>query len=121
MTSYAVSQDKVVIHAVGDVGPRRVEYGEPPESLFAMVHQKIKEADIAFCQLEANLATRGWMQWRDRPTTWYGRAHPDNVRTLVFAGFNVVSHASNHCFDYGPESVIETVGVLRKNGLTPSG
>ncbi|MBI4332827.1 MAG: CapA family protein [Chloroflexi bacterium] len=115
------SNGRVMVHLVGDVLPRRIEYGEPPESLVAMVHEKIKEADIAFCQLEADLATRGWMQWRDRPTTWYGRVHPDNVKTLLHAGFNVVSHASNHCFDYGPESVIETVETLRKNGLNPIG
>ncbi|MBI4331131.1 MAG: CapA family protein [Chloroflexi bacterium] len=106
----------VVIQAVGDCTPRRKEYGEPPESLFAMVHQKIKEADISICQLEANLSTRGCFQYRQHPT-WVGRAHPDNVKSLVLAGFNVVSHASNHCFDFGPEALLETIDVLRRNDL----
>ncbi|MBI4334340.1 MAG: CapA family protein [Chloroflexi bacterium] len=110
------SENDIVFHGVGDVSPRRVDYGEPPESLFAAVHQKIKEADIAFCQLESNLSTRGCLQYRNH-TTWYGRAHPDNVKSLVFAGFHVVSHASNHCFDYGPDSLLDTVDVLRSNNL----
>ncbi len=117
MARKAGSNGQILIHAVGDIFPRRVEDGEQPESLLAMVHEKIKEADIRFCQLEANLATRGCMQWRDRPTTWYGRVKPDNVRSLVSGGFHVVSHASNHCFDYGPESLLETIEIVRKNGM----
>ncbi|MBI4331129.1 MAG: CapA family protein [Chloroflexi bacterium] len=116
MTQQPKSKDTVTIHAVGDCGPRRVEYGELPESLFAMVHQKVKEADISVCQLEEDLSTRGCMQWRDH-ATWVGRAHPDNVKSLVHAGFNVVSHASNHCFDYGPESLLDTIDILRGNGM----
>ncbi|MBI4330102.1 MAG: CapA family protein [Chloroflexi bacterium] len=117
MTGGKGSNNTVVTHLVGDVGPRRVEYGESPDSLFANVHQKIKEADVRFCQLEWDLATKGCMQWRDRPTTWYGRAHPDNVKSLVHAGFDVVSRASNHGFDYGPEAVLETLDVLRNHGM----
>ena len=109
--------DTVVIHAVGDVGPRRIEYGEPPESLFAMVADKIKEADIALCQLERNFSTKGWLQYRSRPTTWYARVHPDNVKSLVYAGFHLVTNASNHCFDYGPESLVDSIEVLRTNGI----
>ncbi|MBI4332832.1 MAG: CapA family protein [Chloroflexi bacterium] len=120
MSDQASSKDTVLIHAVGDVFPRRVEAGEPPESLMEKVSGKIKEADVAVCQLETNLSTKGCLQYRDFPT-WYGRNHPDNVKCLVSAGFKVVSHASNHCFDYGPDSLIETVEVLRKANLLPIG
>ncbi|MBI4332834.1 MAG: CapA family protein [Chloroflexi bacterium] len=106
----------VTIHAVGDVGPRRIEYGEPPESLLAMAQKKIKEADIRFCQLERSFSTRGCLQYRDFPT-WYGRVHPDNVKTLVFGGFNVLSHASNHSFDYGPEALVDSIELVRANGI----
>ncbi|MBI4333322.1 MAG: CapA family protein [Chloroflexi bacterium] len=110
------SSSSIIVHLVGDVGPRRIEYGEEPESLFAMAHQKVKDADIAFCQLERNFSTRGCLQYRYHPS-WQGRVHPDNVRSLVFGGFNVVSHASNHCFDYGPESLLDTIDVLRRNNI----
>ncbi|MBI4331127.1 MAG: CapA family protein [Chloroflexi bacterium] len=119
MDTGSSSTDGILIHAVGDCGPRRIDYGETPESLFAVSHQRIKEADISFCQLEWNFSTRGCLQYGDHTThtTWYGRVHPDNVRSLVSGGFNVVSHASNHCFDYGPESLLETIEVLRRNNL----
>lgn len=116
MSKQASSKDTIVIHAAGDAGPRRVEYGEAPESIFAMVAKKIKEADVRFCHMERNLSTRGCFQYRDH-TSWYGRHHPDNVKSLVSAGFNVVSHASNNCFDYGPEALLETLDVLRKNNI----
>ncbi|MBI4330961.1 MAG: CapA family protein [Chloroflexi bacterium] len=110
------SSDILVIHAVGDCGPRRIEYGEPSESLFARVHQRIKQADISVCQLEYNLSTKGCLQYRAH-STWQGRVHPDNVRSLVFAGFDVVTHAANHCFDYGPESLLETIDVVRRSNM----
>ncbi len=113
--------EEIVIHSVGDVSPRRIDYGEPPESLFAMVADRIKESDISVCQLECNLSTKGWLQYRSRPTTWYGRAHPDNVKSLVHGGFKLVTHASNHCFDYGPESIVETIDVLRNHGIKVAG
>jgi poly-gamma-glutamate capsule biosynthesis protein CapA/YwtB (metallophosphatase superfamily) len=106
----------VLLYAVGDVSPRRIDYGEAPESLFRNVADTIKEADISLCQLECNLSTKGGLQYRSY-VTWYGRAHPDNVKSLVDAGFDLVTHASNHCFDYGPESLLETIDVLRSNGI----
>ncbi|MBI4334054.1 MAG: CapA family protein [Chloroflexi bacterium] len=116
MTDKANPKDTLIIHLAGDVSPRRIEYGEPPESIFALTHLKIKEADIRFCHVERSFSTRGCMQYRDRPT-WYGRHHPDNVKALVFAGFDLVSHASNNCFDYGPEALLETLEVLRRNNI----
>lgn len=110
----------VLLHAVGDVSPRRIDYGEAPESLFARVADRIKEADISLCQLECNLSTKGGLQYRNY-VTWYGRSHPDNVKSLVHAGFSLATHASNHCFDYGPESLIETIEVLRRNGIEVAG
>ncbi len=105
-----------LLHAVGDVSPRRIDYGEAPESLFAKVAEKIQEADISLCQLECNLSTKGGLQYRHY-VTWYGRARPENVKSLVHAGFTLVTHASNHSFDYGPEALLETIEVLRSNGI----
>jgi len=106
----------VLLYAVGDVSPRRIDYGEAPESLFAQVADKIKEADISLCQLECSLSTKGGLQYRSY-VTWYGRAHPDNVKSLAHAGFTLVTHATNHCFDYGPDSLLETIEVLQRNGI----
>ncbi len=43
---------KIILHAVGDVSPRRIDYEEAPESLFARVADKIQEADISLISHE---------------------------------------------------------------------
>ena len=112
------SQGSMLIYAVGDISPTRVtEYGEPADSVFEEVVDKLKEADILLCQLARTLSTKGSLQYRAGPTTWYGRTHPDNVKILVHGGFNLIALANNHCFDYGPESLLETIDVLRANGM----
>ncbi|MBI4331364.1 MAG: CapA family protein [Chloroflexi bacterium] len=120
MTLDKGSKDAIVIHAVGNVGPRRVEYGEPVESLFRMAHEKIKESDISFCHLEWVFSSRGCMQYRDH-NTWRSRAEPGNVKALAFAGFNVVSHAGNRCFDFGPDALVDSVEIIRSNGMQAVG
>ncbi|MBI4329691.1 MAG: CapA family protein [Chloroflexi bacterium] len=120
MTDQTGSSNTVVIHAVGNVSPRVAEFGESPESLFGRVHQKIKEGDISFCHLERILSTRGCLQYRGH-STWESRGDPENVKSLVFAGFNVVSHAGNRCFDYGPEALLDSVDTLRRNGIQAVG
>ncbi|MBI4333088.1 MAG: CapA family protein [Chloroflexi bacterium] len=120
MTDQTSSKEAVVIHAVGGVGPRPVEYGMPVEKLFSRVHQKIKEADISFCHLESVLSTRGCLQYRDY-NTWASRVHPDNARSLAFAGFNVVSQAGNRCFDYGPEALLDSIEAVRSRGMLVTG
>ncbi|MBI4331502.1 MAG: CapA family protein [Chloroflexi bacterium] len=116
MTDQSRPKDTVVIHLVGDVSPRRIEFGEPPESLFALAHDKMREADIRFCHLAHTLSTKGCLQYRNH-ITWYGRQHPDNVKSLVSADFNVVCHASNNCFDYGPDALVDTLELLRRNNM----
>ncbi|MBI4330219.1 MAG: CapA family protein [Chloroflexi bacterium] len=116
MISQTGQQDNVVILLGGDVSPRRVEFGEPPESLFALAHDKMQEADIRFCHVPHALSTRGCLQYRTH-ITYYERQSPENIRSLTYAGFNVVCHASNNCFDYGPEAMADTLDLLRRNNI----
>jgi Bacterial capsule synthesis protein PGA_cap len=109
--------DTFVLHAVGDVHPSRFEYGEALEAGYVHVAERLRAADVVMAQLECNLSTKGAMQWRNQQTTWYGRSDPRNVGSLSYAGFNLLSHASNHCFDYGPEALVETIEVLNGAGI----
>ncbi len=116
MDKQSGSKDAVTILLGGDVSPRRVEFGEPPESLFALVQAKMKEGDIRFCHVPHSLGTQGHLQYRNHITN-YERQAKENVKSLTFAGFDVVCHASNNCFDYGPEALLETLQVLRSNNI----
>ncbi|MBI4334842.1 MAG: CapA family protein [Chloroflexi bacterium] len=116
MTDQTGSGDEIVIHAVGNVGPTRLKYGEPVEADFVKVHKKIKEADISLCHLDKIFSNGGCLQYRDH-NTWSSRVDPENARALVFAGFNMVCLASNRCFDYGPEALVDTINTIRGNGM----
>ncbi len=109
-----MTQGTITIVAVGDLRPDR----ENPESIFAFNAHMLREADIAFGQLEAPYSERG--------TPFIGRAaarrcHPKNIAALTFAGFDVVSFAGNHALDFGYEAFFDTIDVVRKSGIEVAG
>jgi poly-gamma-glutamate synthesis protein (capsule biosynthesis protein) len=107
-------QDKnvVTLCAVGDVGPRRENPGYPySDPIFALSAPITQKADIAFCYLERILSKRA-------NYAYYSVAcHPDNVKQLTYAGFNVCSTAGNHHMDAGAEAFVDTLDVLKKNNI----
>lgn len=102
--------DDLVLYAVGDVAP----YREDPASIFQRVTGVIRQADIAFCQLEINLSHQGTPLPQARLAM---RADPKTARAIKHAGFSVVSFASNHCMDWGREAFFDTIGALKGEGL----
>ena len=104
----------ITLCAVGDV---RITSKEP-KFIFEFVKPAISEADIAFCQLEAPYSHRGSQQAHTRIAF---RASPEGAPGLKDAGFDVISLAGNHCMDYGHEALLDTVDVLRANGLLTTG
>lgn len=100
----------ITVLAVGDVWVNR----DHPDSIFEHVTPVIQSADISFCQLETNYSERGNPLPQARVPM---RAHPRNAPSIKKAGFHVVSFASNHHFDYGPEALLDTIEVMRKTGI----
>lgn len=102
--------DDLVLYAVGDVAP----YRDDPASIFEPVTGVIRQADIAFCQLEINLSQQGTPLPQARLAM---RADPKTARAIKQAGFSVVSFASNHCMDWGREAFFDTIRALKRQGL----
>jgi poly-gamma-glutamate capsule biosynthesis protein CapA/YwtB (metallophosphatase superfamily) len=100
----------LVLYAVGDVAPNR----ENPGSIFQRVTHFLKGGDIVFCQLEANLSDRGTPLPQARLAS---RTKPETAQAINEAGFNVVSFATNHCMDCGPEAFFDTIEGLQRQGL----
>lgn len=105
-----MSDKEVLLYAVGDIGPDR----EDPATLFAHVRDTIKQADVAFCQLELCLTERGERLPQVRHTA---RAKPSTAQALKEAGFQVVSFASNHCLDWGQHGLFDTIDNLKSAKL----
>ncbi|MFC1862031.1 CapA family protein [Chloroflexota bacterium] len=104
------STDVVSVLGVGDVCVNR----EKPESIFELVSPIMNQADMAVCQLEAAISERGYPQVHNKVPL---RVHPSNIDGLKFAGFDVVSFASNHCMDYGIDAFFDTINLLRQNNI----
>jgi poly-gamma-glutamate capsule biosynthesis protein CapA/YwtB (metallophosphatase superfamily) len=100
----------VLIYGVGDIAPLR----ENPGSIFEKVAPVIKRSDIAFCQLEINLSSKGSPLPQARLAM---QADRETARAIKNAGFNIVSFASNHCMDWGIESFMDTIDALKEQGL----
>lgn len=97
--------------AMGDVGPDR----EDPQSIFEHAAPFIQEADISFCQLERILSNKGNLQVQIK--AHHSRVDPANVSALTFAGFDILSFASNHCMDWGEDAFLDTIDLLRGKGI----
>ena len=102
--------EAISLYAVGDVCVDR----ENPESIFALAQPKLKEADILFGQLETNISDRGL------PAVQAGvplRKSPKTISAYTYAGFNVLSFASNHTLDWNVDALMDTIEIVKKNGM----
>ncbi len=109
-----MKERNVTLLAVGDIRVDR----EDPDSIFAHVAPVIKQGDIAFAQLEAAYSERGACAVNLTPGF---KASPRNVPAIAHAGFNIISVASNHSADYGPDAFCDTIDILRENKITVIG
>jgi poly-gamma-glutamate synthesis protein (capsule biosynthesis protein) len=113
--------EKVTLAAVGDVlltrgcGKQIAKHGV--NWLFNNTRDILKSTDLAFCNLECPLSTRGIPQKR----RFLFRANPQLASSLHTNGFDVVSLANNHTLDYGRDAMLDTVNAVRESGMTPVG
>jgi len=83
------------------------------DAVFEGIRPLVRDADIAFANLETPVAPSRFRPRRPRVFN----ADPLVVESLVETGFDLVSLANNHIFDQGPEGLDETMAVLSDRGL----
>ena len=105
----------------GDFAPcRRFENLVPQKGseIFGDLQKNIAESDLSFLNLETPLCIKG------KPINKTGsnlNGHPDSIRALKDAGFEVVGLANNHIMDFGNEGLEETIRSCKNAGLTICG
>jgi poly-gamma-glutamate synthesis protein (capsule biosynthesis protein) len=109
-----MSSKDVLLYAVGDVGPSRPN----PDTLFDLVRDRLREADVTFMQLELPITTRGERLPQVRHTD---RSPLSSPAAFKRAGFTVASMAGNHCMDWGAQAMFDTVEALRAEGIAVVG
>jgi len=76
---------------------------------FKNVRDVLASADLAFANLESVISSQGTLMG----SIYSFRADPRAVEGLSYAGFDVVSLANNHVWDYGGIALSDTFDVLK--------
>jgi len=95
----------IVAKVIKDKGPK-----EP----FTFVLPEFKKANLIFGNLEGPLSNRG-NPLKNRCCLY---SPPETVKSLKYAGFNILSLANNHIFDYGYEGFEDTISLLKENNIS---
>jgi poly-gamma-glutamate capsule biosynthesis protein CapA/YwtB (metallophosphatase superfamily) len=106
---------EVVLLGVGDVGPIH----EPIDQYAALAKDTLAAADIRFGQCERTYSERGALQVHSGGG--HSRCKPHMADIFDICGFDVVSVASNHSMDWGPEPLLDTIELLNKKGIKTVG
>ena len=111
---------KIIILAVGDIMLNRgVEYMVKKEGSgdfkfpFFKIADYFKKADILFGNLESVISDKGVKVG----SIYSFRAEPQAIDGLVFTGFDILSVANNHIFDYGREAMEDNFKKLKEVGI----
>ena len=99
--------------AVGDVAA----FHREPESAWEHAGPVLGQYDVVFAQNE-----RLYSNTTNLPDVGFTElTRPEHAAALRLGHLDVVSFASNHCYDLGPEVFLETLEALRKQGFAVIG
>ena len=121
--------DPIILRATGDIIPARCVYAKQRDyddfaHAFRNLGSWLSQADITVGSLDASISDAG------RPfgctPTFNLLAPAQSVDGLVYAGFDVITVATNHAKDCGQDSCgdqafFDTLDILRSNGMEPVG
>ncbi len=117
----------IVIAAVGDIMmgsnyPMNALPADGGNWLFSQAASVLRGADITFGNLEGTLTTaRNSTKDVSDGRAFAFRTPPEYAANLHAAGFDVVSLANNHSWDFGTEGLVGTEQALRDNGIQYAG
>jgi poly-gamma-glutamate synthesis protein (capsule biosynthesis protein) len=104
----------VTLLAGGDAGP----IIKPVDQYAELIAPVFQQADIRFVQCERTYSRRGWPpRFALGGSSEHSRLDPDMVSVFKASGANVVSLASNHTMDWGPEAALDTIDLFRSMGI----
>jgi poly-gamma-glutamate synthesis protein (capsule biosynthesis protein) len=84
---------------------------------FAQVTPVLREADITIGNLESSLGDTG----QPSQKSYTFQAPPAAAESLSLAGFDIVNLANNHAMDFGPEALLDGIGLLNQSGILTVG
>ena len=115
---YEAESGDIRIAAAGDAmvsSPLRIFR----EERFLKLTEVLRRADASICNLEMPIHNEDLAPMLAEGS--YGMAHPDTAHELKWMGFNMVSTASNHVFDFGPAGMLASQRKLAEAGVVHAG
>ncbi|MCW1413801.1 CapA family protein [Rhizobium sp. 1AS11] len=114
--------DGFTLIAVGDlIVTRPLTNGYHPG--FGKIVEILQNADVTFGNMETNIFDA--RSFSGSPQAEHGGAYhvsvPELGPDLKMMGFNLVSYANNHTFEWGAEGMRETCRALDQNGIVYAG
>lgn len=103
--------DTITLAVVGDFWVNRPLPRDEPG--LETVLDRLRAADLSVCVLEMPLSRRG----APAEKIVRMRASPERVEDLHHLGVDCVTIANNHMLDYGPDALLDTLEVLRSEGI----
>lgn len=85
---------------------------------FTLIYKRLQNYDILCGNLECPIAGFGTAVKNKR---FYFKADPAAGAALKWAGFDLLSLANNHTLDFGDTAFLQTMEILRANGLAQVG
>jgi len=114
------NKEEITLMLVGDIMlDRGVEYMVEKyddgdfKFPFLKIADELKKADILFGNLEGPISDKGTKVG----SIYSFRNDPKAIEGLSYAGFDVISLANNHAFDYGREALEDTFLRLKTAGI----
>ncbi len=74
----------------------------------------LKETDIRISNLECPLTEHNIAIEKNGP---YLKVHPDCINGIKFGGFDILTLANNHIYDYGREGLLDTIKICNENKI----
>ena len=76
---------------------------------FTKIDSVLQNGDIVFTNLEAPFGNTG----EPFPKKYNFQVNPELIKVLGSGKINIVSLANNHIMDYGAESLVQTINLLK--------
>jgi poly-gamma-glutamate capsule biosynthesis protein CapA/YwtB (metallophosphatase superfamily) len=120
--SLGITPPEISLVAVGDINlgrkAGRIILSGDVDYAFAKTKDIISGADIAFGNLESTISEQNGITQNG---VWCFTAPPIAAETLAHAGFDVVSLANNHVWDFGKRALLSTPDYLDQVGIRHAG
>lgn len=83
----------------------------------------LRDSDVTYGHLEMNLADYDELKWpaRGQGVGSFMMSAPEIAKDLRGAGFDIMSTAHNHSFDFGPEGIAATKKHMKAAGIVTAG